>query len=147
MERAFEQQCTTQWRERIIVLPHQSYENYLRLCAAADVLLDTFPFGGGNSHYEALATYTPVVTLRTRQMRGRITSTLYHRMGMGKPIDGVVARSVVEYVRMATTLGLDRTANAKARAKIAERVGVLYEDTRGIKELGQWLANVSQPST
>ena len=130
---------------RIIVLPHQMLDDYFRLCGSVDVLLDTFPFGGGNSHYEALSTTTPVVTLRTRQMRGRITPALYHRLGLASVEHGLVARSVTEYVQMALRLGTDREANAEAREAIGSRVGSLYEDEVGIRELEEWLVKVSKP--
>jgi protein O-GlcNAc transferase len=145
LERAIAQQ-TEQWQDRIVTLPHLSLADYMRLCAAADVMLDTFPFGGGTSHYEALASHTPVVTLRTRQMRGRITAALYDRMKLGSHAHGTVARSVSEYVGMAITLGLDADANAAMRAKIGRNVEVLYDDMRGVEELGEWLANVSRPA-
>jgi protein O-GlcNAc transferase len=132
---------------RVLVLPHQSFDNYLRLCASADVLLDTFPFGGGNSHYEALVTHTPVVTLRTKQMRGRITYALYHRMGMAGPEYGVAARSVTEYIQMAVKLGINSEANAVVRAEIGNRVDVLYGDLKGIRDLENWMMNVSILST
>lgn len=133
--------------QQIIIVPHQSLEDYLRLCGAVDVLLDTFPFGGGNTHYEALSTGTPVITLQTRQMRGRITPALYHRLGIASPQHGLVARSITEYVQLALRMGTDREANAIARNEILARVPALYEDTVGIRELEQWLVNVSYPST
>jgi protein O-GlcNAc transferase len=129
---------------RVRVLGHQPYADYLRLCRAADVVLDTFPFGGGNSHYEALATHAAVVTLATRQMRGRITYALYHRMGMVGPVHGVAAESVAQYIDMAVALGTDPVHNRATRATIAERVGVLYEDTTGIDELADWLVDVTK---
>jgi predicted O-linked N-acetylglucosamine transferase (SPINDLY family) len=131
----------------IIVLPHQSLDDFLRLCGTVDVLLDTFPFGGGNTHYEALSTATPVITLRTRQMRGRITPALYHRLGLASPEHGLVARSIAEYVQMALRMASDRDANAVAREAVSSRVAGLYNDTVGIRELEQWLVNVSRPVT
>ena len=129
--------------QQLIVLPHQSLDDYFRLCGAVDVLLDTFPFGGGNTHYEALSTGTPVITLRTRQMRGRITPALYHRLNLASPEHGLVARSMTEYVQFALRMATDREANAMAREEILARVPGLYEDTVGIQELEQWLVNVS----
>lgn len=133
--------------QQIIVVPHQRLDDYFRLCGSVDVLLDTFPFGGGNTHYEALSTGTPVITLRTRQMRGRITPALYHRLGIDSPEHGLVARSITEYVQLALRMGTKRDANAVARDQILTRVAALYEDTVGIRELERWLLNVSYPTT
>lgn len=133
-------------RDRIIVLGHQSYADFLRLGRSADVILDTFPFGGGNSHYELLSTHTPVVTLRTRQMRGRITYALYERMGMADRSFNVVAASVAEYVQMAVQLGTDKAENGRVSGEIERRVAVLYEDNAGVEELGHWIRQVVQPS-
>lgn len=133
--------------QQIIVVPHQSLDDYFRLCGAVDVLLDTFPFGGGNTHYEALSTGTPVITLQTRQMRGRITPALYHRLGIASPEYGLVARSITEYVQLALNMGSNREANTLARNEILARVPALYEDMVGIRELERWLVNVSYPGT
>ena len=58
---------------RIHVLPRQTPEDFLALQSAADVILDTPHFSGGNTSYEAFALAKPIVTLDSAFMRGRVT--------------------------------------------------------------------------
>ena len=43
------------------------------------VMLDTHPFSGGNTSYEAFAFATPIVTLPAEYMRGRVTAGQYQK--------------------------------------------------------------------
>ena len=47
----------------------------------SDVVLDTFPFGGGVTSLQTLAMGAPLVTLPSRFLRGRLTLALYRQMG------------------------------------------------------------------
>ena len=88
---------------RIHFLPQQTQSNFLHLQALADVLLDTFPFGGGNTSLEAFAFGTPIVTLAGSLMRGRITYACYQQMGLTE----CIASTPDEYVQMALRSGCD----------------------------------------
>lgn len=83
------------WREtipgaerRIRFLPAQPRCDFLSLLKAADVVLDTHPFCGGNTSYEAFAVGKPVVTCAGEALRGRITAALYHKMDLAELIAG-----------------------------------------------------------
>ncbi|MEM0927272.1 MAG: DUF4915 domain-containing protein, partial [Planctomycetota bacterium] len=67
---------------RVRFLPAQPTDDFLALLEQADVILDPFHFGGGNSTYEALAMGTPVVSLPGSYLRSRITLALYTKMRM-----------------------------------------------------------------
>ena len=117
--------------ERIHFLRQMPHSDFLELLACADLMLDPFPFGGGHSSYEALAIGLPVVTLPGEFLRGRLTYAMYRQMGYAD----AVAASRKEYVSTALHLGTDKKENAKARAAIAERGGVLFEDTAIVRDL------------
>ncbi|CAM9689090.1 unnamed protein product [Phaeothamnion confervicola] len=55
---------------------------YFRLLAAADVLLQPFPFDGSRTSSDGLAVGVPVVTRPTRSLRGRMAAAFYTTMGM-----------------------------------------------------------------
>jgi protein O-GlcNAc transferase len=55
---------------RVRFVPAQPNADFLHLLAQADVMLDPFPFGGGNTSYEAFAVGTPVVTKPGQFLRG-----------------------------------------------------------------------------
>ncbi len=116
---------------RIFFLPQQSQADFLHLQAVADVLLDTFPFGGGNTSLEAFAFGTPVVTLASPLMRGRITYAAYRQMG----IAGCVANDPAEYVSIAVRLGADPAWRRSVHERILANKHSLYDNRQAVREL------------
>jgi len=117
--------------ERISFLPRLAYSRFLGMMAEADVVLDTFPFCGGNTTLEGLAVGAPIVTLPTSFLRGRISYALYRRMGV---LD-CVAQDEEDYSRLAVRLAREADFRETVRARILERNQVLYEDLGAVKEL------------
>jgi predicted O-linked N-acetylglucosamine transferase (SPINDLY family) len=128
--------------DRVHFLPRQSQNDFLHLQAVADVLLDTFPFGGGNTSYEAFASGTPVVTLPGPDLRGRITSALYHQMG----VPDCVAADPQDYVRIALRLGTDPARRDEVRGRILARKHMIYEDEEAVRELERFLLDAVEKS-
>jgi predicted O-linked N-acetylglucosamine transferase (SPINDLY family) len=121
--------------DRVDFVPRYSQDDFLHVLARADVLLDTTPFGGGSTSYEAFALGTPVVTLPGPFLRGRITAACYQQMGV---LD-CIAGSEDEYVQIALRLGMDRDWRARVRAAILSRKHLLYEDAAAVRQLEQFL--------
>ena len=44
--------------------------SYPGSASASDVFLETFPFGGGNTVLHSMAAGTPVISLKSNQLRG-----------------------------------------------------------------------------
>jgi protein O-GlcNAc transferase len=120
--------------DRIIWVPRQSYEDFLDLTAACDVMLDPIHFGGGNTTYESLAFGVPVITLPSKLMRGRLTLAMYRMMGMEECVSG----SAGEYVEIAVALGTDRGRREDVRQKILGSNGVLYENERAVRDVEEF---------
>ena len=120
---------------RIQFLPQLTQFEFLHLQALADVLLDTFPFGGGNTSLEAFAFGTPVVTLAGSLMRGRITYACYRQMG----ISDCIAATPEEYVQIAIRLGKDPAWRQEIRQRILEQKHLLYDNEQAVQELEQFL--------
>jgi protein O-GlcNAc transferase len=128
--------------DRVSWVGRQSYEDYLSLLLVSDVLLDPTHFVGGNSSYEGLSLGVPIVTLRSKFLRGRITYALYRKMN----VMDCVAASREEYVRLAIELGTDRARREAIRAKIRETSGVLFEDFQAVRDLGHFLQSIARRS-
>lgn len=120
---------------RIRFLPRLSHEEYLGLLAIADVMLDPPHFGGGSSSLQALSFGTPIVTLPSRFLRGRITTACYKAMNTQE----LVARDAEHYVTIATELGLYPDKRHETRRALAERSAVLYGCDAAVAELGTFL--------
>jgi predicted O-linked N-acetylglucosamine transferase (SPINDLY family) len=109
--------------------------DFLQLQALADVLLDTFPFGGGNTSLEAFAFGTPVVTMPHHLMRGRITLACYHQMGLQE----CISADPEDYVRKAVRLATDPEWRQEVRKQILGRKHVLYDNRQAVAELENFL--------
>jgi predicted O-linked N-acetylglucosamine transferase (SPINDLY family) len=109
---------------RICFFPHQRTPDYLKLIANCDVLLDTFPCGGGVTSYKGFTVGTPIVTLPGTFARNRITYACYRKMGV---LD-CVARDRHEYVQIAVRLATDRAWQREVRSKILAAHRAIYED-------------------
>jgi protein O-GlcNAc transferase len=125
---------------RIQFLPPQTQFEFLHLQALADVLLDTFPFGGGNTSLEAFAFGTPIVTLAGSLMRGRITYACYRQMG----ILDCIAANPAEYVQTALRLGKDPAWRQEIRQRILEQKHLLYDNELAVQELEQFFIQAVQ---
>jgi predicted O-linked N-acetylglucosamine transferase (SPINDLY family) len=122
--------------ERIRFVPPQKRDDFFNLMMVSDVLLDTFPFSGGNTSYEGLALGVPIVTLAAPYMRGRITYALYRKMG----VMDCVAHNVAEYVDLAVRLGSDMTYRESVRERINATSDRLFEDIEAVRELEAFFA-------
>ena len=120
--------------KRVRFLGRLQFAEYVNLLAVADALLDTRHFGGGSTSFEGLAVGTPIVTMPSRLLRGRITLALYKQM----EVLDCVAKSPLEYVDIATRLGKDADYRHTIREKILAANPVLYENNEGVKELEQF---------
>jgi len=121
--------------DRVFWLQQQRPDNFLAVIANADVMLDTFAFGGGNTTYEALALGTPVVTCPGAFMRGRVTLGCYRKIG----VMDCVAATPEDYVRIAVGLGTDRDFRQSVSAKILAANDALYEDEGAVRALEDFL--------
>jgi predicted O-linked N-acetylglucosamine transferase (SPINDLY family) len=121
---------------RILFLPVMPHAGYLRLLAAANVVLDPVHFNGMNSSLESFAVGTPVVTLPTRLQRGRHTQAMYRKMELPE----CIAADRADYVRTALRLGTDAAYNKRVREQILARNHVLFENDRVISEFERFFA-------
>lgn len=111
-------------RERIHFIPWSKQNIFFQRMRSADVILDTFYFGGGNTSYQAFGLGCPIVTLDCRWNKGRWTQALYQQMGL----KGLVATSPEEYAKLAIQLASDAALNASWREKINAHNSVLFDN-------------------
>jgi predicted O-linked N-acetylglucosamine transferase (SPINDLY family) len=117
--------------ERIQFIPRQPQKDFLALLACVDVSLDIPQFNGGNTTYEALSVGTPVVTMPTDLMRGRLCAAIQKQIGIAE----CIAETPDDYVALALRLAMDKTFGDEVRGKILDRNGALFEDA---KVVGEW---------
>jgi protein O-GlcNAc transferase len=123
------------FRDRVVWLPPQPRERFLGLLQAADVALDTFPFCGGNSSYETLAAGTPLVTLPTDLLRGRLTRAMYAQLDWTE----LVATDAEDYTQKVLRLVQEPDYAAECRREIATRADQLFNDQTAVTEWERYL--------
>ena len=126
---------------RIRFLPRQSHEDYMRLLALSDVSLDSFPFCGGNTTYQALAMGTPVVTLPGKYLRGRLSLAIYYRMEM---MD-CVARDAIDFADIALRLGTNPTFRSVIVKRIRDGCDKIFEDPVFLEDAVRFLLSAKPP--
>jgi predicted O-linked N-acetylglucosamine transferase (SPINDLY family) len=120
---------------RIRFLPRLGQEDYFHLLALSDALLDPIHFTGGNSSFEGFAVGTPIVTLPSPFMRGRMTYALYRKMG----ILDCIAETPGEYAEIALRLGTDLPWRESIKKRILASGHLLFEDLSAVRELEDFL--------
>lgn len=103
-------------------LPRLGGVDFRRVLGAADVILDTVRWSGGNTTLDALAAGIPVVTLPGRFMRARQTAAMLGMLGL----DDLIVATPREYVGMALELAREGDRSASVRLAIAQRRGALF---------------------
>ena len=98
-------------RSRIDLLSTSTSDEHLVALGEFDVMLDTFPFNGGTSIYEALWMGLPVVTMAAPRMVGHFGENILEPLGFGD----WVARSPEEYVARAVAFAGDLPALSRLR--------------------------------
>lgn len=117
--------------DRVRFLPTMSHLDFLNVMKLADVTLDTRPFGGGNTCWQAIAMGTPIVTWPGRFLRGRYALALYRLMG----VTDAVAESAEDYVDIAVRLATDRDHRTELEQRIEAAAPRIFEDMTHVQAL------------
>ena len=124
---------------RLHVLPQCAHDDYLRINACCDAMLDTSRWSGGNTALDALACGLPIVALPGRFMRGRQSMAMLEQAGMPE----LIARDDEDYVRIAARLATDREWRDMLAARIRRGSERLFDDSAPIAALAAALSAVA----
>jgi predicted O-linked N-acetylglucosamine transferase (SPINDLY family) len=106
-----------------IVPPLRRAADVAGLLAAADVHLDSYPFGGWTTNLDALAAGLPMVTQEGETGRSRWGAAFLRHMGVAEGI----AADAEEYVDWAVRIGGDAALRGRVRARVRERAGMFFD--------------------
>lgn len=102
---------------RLIFAPRMGYEDYLAHCRAADLFLDTQPFGAGTTASDALWMGVPVMTYPGAYFAGRMAASLLSCLGVPE----LVAPDAAGYEALAIELAREPQRLAVLRQRIEEQ--------------------------
>jgi protein O-GlcNAc transferase len=95
-----------------------SYRAHLEIYGEIDVALDTFPFSGSTTTFDALMMGVPVVTMPDWRMVSRWSATMLTGIGLAD----LIARSPDDYLDIACRLASDPARRATLRDGLRERI-------------------------
>jgi predicted O-linked N-acetylglucosamine transferase (SPINDLY family) len=119
--------------ERLTILPRVSVGEYLRQFDAVDIALDTTPYGGGTTTFDALWMGVPVVTLSGDRPASRSAASILGELGM----DEWIAASPADYVRIALAQAADPARIAALRGGLRRRLkeSALMDEARFARDV------------
>ncbi|MEQ1515522.1 MAG: tetratricopeptide repeat protein [Usitatibacteraceae bacterium] len=121
------------------MMPIMPYEEYLGTLAAANVVLDSTGFSGGNSSFDAIAVGVPLVTQRGSMLRGRQTAAMLDIVGLPE----LAPMSADDYVTKAIELASDANVRADVVARMSRGSGALFDDVNAVRALEQVLLQLT----
>ena len=126
--------------DRVQFLPAMSHMDFMNVLSISDVSLDTRPFGGGNTSWQAIGAGTPMLTWPGRFLRGRYTAALYQLMDIQEP----VVDSGEEYVSRAVRFAKDCDFQRHVLERIAERSESIFCDMCHVNALSEFILRVAR---
>jgi protein O-GlcNAc transferase len=118
---------------RLTILPRLPLEDYLRQYDQVDIALDTFPYGGGTTSFEALWMGVPVLTLAGDRSAARSAASILGNLGL----DEWVATSAQAYVRLALEHAADcaRIAALRGSLRLRLQASPLMDEARFARDM------------
>ncbi|MHB8814744.1 MAG: O-linked N-acetylglucosamine transferase family protein, partial [Steroidobacteraceae bacterium] len=91
-------------------------EDHLARYRAADLFLDTLPYGAHATASDALWSGLPLLTIRGRAFAARVGASMLTALGLGE----LITTSLPEYERLAVALATERSRLDSLRGKLGE---------------------------
>lgn len=139
--------------ERIQFIARTSLDQYYGWFSEADIALDTFPYGGGTTTFDALWMGVPVVAAKGSTPTSRSAASILEALGL----DEWVAPSIDDYVRVAVERANDREQIAALRRTLRPRLQAspLMDEERFVRDLEtayremwrEWCTTAQPPSS
>jgi protein O-GlcNAc transferase len=102
-------------KARLVFAPKVEVNAHLARCAAADLMLDTMPYGAHTTSSDALWAGVPIVTVLGPSFANRVASSLLTAIGAPE----LIAPSLDEYEALALALARDPARLAVLKVKLA----------------------------
>jgi predicted O-linked N-acetylglucosamine transferase (SPINDLY family) len=104
--------------ERLTVLPRLSMGEYLQQCGAVDIALDSMPYSGGTTTFDALWMGVPVLTLAGERPASRSAASILGALGL----EQWIAATPEEYLQRALAHAADPQGIAALRGSLRARL-------------------------
>lgn len=116
--------CGLSAGDHCVFLPRLSPDHFAAAIGQCDIVLDSIGWSGCNSILESLVHDLPIVAHAGEMMRGRHSAAILTMMGL----PDTVARTVDDYVAIASSVGQDGAKRASLSSRIAASKHRVYHD-------------------
>ena len=124
--------------DQIIISPHLKKDVYFSMLKKSDVILETFPFGGGNTMLQALAVGTPYVSLKSNYLRGSFGSGFYSYINETQ----FIAKTIDDYISIAINVATSNKIKSDFKKRVKEKHSKLFNNMSGSIEFYKWLESI-----
>ena len=121
--------------KQLLFRPQYLLEDYFSVLKQADVNLETFPFGGGNTVLQSIAAGTPMITLTGNQIKERFGTGFYAQLGTSQ----FCVTTIDAYVALAIKVANSPKIKQEFRQFVAANKQNLFNVMDGTNELYQWM--------
>jgi predicted O-linked N-acetylglucosamine transferase (SPINDLY family) len=118
-------------RQQIKLMPLLGRDDFRRVLAACDIMLDTPHWSGGSTTLDALCAGLPIVTLPGHFMRGRQSAAMLRIVG----VEELIARDARDYVEIALRVAGDPTYRRVLSSRISAGLPKLIERAEPVEAL------------
>jgi len=119
-------------------LPRATPEQFRKILAVSDVMLDAVRFSGGNTSLDAIAQGLPLVTLPGEFMRSRQSTAMLRRCGVAE----LIAATPDDYVATAVRVACNTEFAHDLRQRLHQGAPDLFNDAEPLGALLGWLAQL-----
>jgi len=125
---------------RLVFAPRVGVAEHVARNAAADLFLDTTPYGAHTTANDALLAGLPVLTIAGETFASRVAGSQLHAIGLPE----LVTASLAEYESLAVALAHDRGRLAELRTRLARnrRTHPLFDMARYARDLEDGLSEL-----
>lgn len=116
---------------RIFVLPLMEINLYYNMLKLANVVLDTYHFGGGNTNFQCAGLGVPVITMVDKFIASRAGYAIYTTLG---EFPELIAYNEDEYVAKALKVARDRQLYNDLSQRILDNIEKITDNMQIIKE-------------
>jgi predicted O-linked N-acetylglucosamine transferase (SPINDLY family) len=121
--------------DHCVFLPRLAPDHFTAAIGQCDIVLDSIGWSGCNSILEGLVHDIPIVAFAGQMMRGRHAAAILNMMN----VRDTTARTVDEYISMASALGRNEQRRKDVSSEIAANKHRVYRDLQCIAGLQSFL--------
>ncbi len=114
--------------DRCLFIPTVPQHLFFHLLASVDVLLDTTPFGSGNTLCQSLSVGTPTICFEIIDLRSAGAPGLYRLMG----IEDTIATNNQQYIDLAVALATQPEKRTALKNRILEKKHLIFQNDDSI---------------